>query len=83
LKIAKAAQVIGAKVVWFCLRVRIVVFDPDVRIEMPADIPELLSPVFYMVPYGRLLIILVCWATACILTGCQWINRNLSLLFPT
>lgn len=50
LKISKAAQVIGAKVVLVLPEGTDCGFDPDVRIEMPADIPELLSPVFYMVP---------------------------------
>jgi glucosamine 6-phosphate synthetase-like amidotransferase/phosphosugar isomerase protein len=49
-EISKAAQVIGAKVVLVLPEGTDCGFDPDVRIEIPADIPELLSPVFYMVP---------------------------------
>ncbi len=50
LKVAKAAQIVGAKVALVLPQNTETDFSADVRIELPGDIPELLTPVIYMVP---------------------------------
>jgi len=50
LKTAKAAKIIGAKIILLVPEGTNDGIDADVRIELPQGIPDLLSPVLYMVP---------------------------------
>ncbi len=50
LRVARAAEIIGAKVVLVAPEDIQVEFSMDVIINMPAGLPELLTPVIYMVP---------------------------------
>ena len=50
LRVAKAAKTIGAKVALVMPEDTECNLDVDVRIDLPRGIPELLTPVFYMIP---------------------------------
>ena len=54
LQTAEACQIIGAKVVLLVPEGSDVGFNPDVLLEIPADLPEMLTPLIYITPLWQL-----------------------------